>query len=141
MAATATSLIGFQALRDAAAAALAPVNDDDPAVLADIVDSLTPPALLLEWGDPWLEPGAGPGTPTMGPCLWTARLLVVCVAGRWEPGAGIDVLEQLVTYTIDRLAADPYTWPLDSVEGPRQTDMSGIPYLATRVAYNVPTAI
>jgi len=142
MAATATGLIALGDLRDAAAAVLAPATDTDPVVLVDRVDSLTPPALMLDWADPWLEPGTGPGTPTMGGCMWTAQLLVVCVGARLEPGPGVAICEQLVGYTIDRLEADPaYTWPIDTVAAPRQHDISGVTYLAAFVQYRVPTTI
>ena len=48
---------------------------------------------MLGWDDPWLQAGIANGIATMGPCLYTARLQVTCVAGRLEPGAGVDVLE------------------------------------------------
>lgn len=126
-------------VRDQAAAALAPVEDTDPPVLADVVDSLTPPALMLIWGDPWLEPGVG--VTTMGPCVWRARLQVLAVAGRLEPGPGIRTLEQLVSYVVERMKADSYTWPLDSVSAPRVFDIGSLPYLGARVTYLVPTTV
>lgn len=142
MAATATKLLALGDIRDAAALALASGSDDDPVVLVDRVDSLTPPALLLDWADPWLEPGTGSGTPTMGPCLWTAALVVICVGGRIEPGPGVRICEQLVAYTVDRLQADQsYSWPIDTVAAPRQHDISGVTYLAAFVQYAVPTAL
>ena len=138
MSATA-ELVNVANLRDLAAVALAPVDDTDPVVLADVVDSLTPPALMLIWGDPWLELGAG--AKTMGPCLWTARLQVLAVAGRLEPGPGIRVLEQLVSYVVERMKADAYTWPLDTVSGPRVFDIGSLPYLGARVGYLVPVTV
>jgi hypothetical protein len=135
-----TGLMTLEALRDAAADALAPVDDTDPTVLVDVVDSLTPPALMLIWGDPWLQPGLGQ-RPTMGPCVWEARLQVLAVAGRLEPGPGIRTLEQLVTYVVDRMKADTYTWRLDSVSGPRVIDIGNLAWLGARVTYLVPTAV
>jgi hypothetical protein len=132
-------LLALTAIRDAAAAALAPVDDDDPMVFVDAVDSLVPPALLLDWADPWLEPAHGLGS--IGACQWTARLQVICVAGRLEPGAGVDVLEQLVSLTVARLEADPYAWTLDTVSAPLQRDLAGISYLAANVVYAVPTSL
>jgi hypothetical protein len=133
------SVIAITDVRDRAAEALAPVDDTDPAVLADVVDSLTPPALMLIWGDPWLEPGVG--AVTMGPCLWRARLQVLAVAGRLEPGPGIRTLEQLVAYVVERMKADAYTWPLDGVSAPRVFDIGNLPYLGARVTYLVPTTV
>ena len=132
-------LVGVAELRDLAATALAPVEDDDPVVLADVVDSLTPPAVMLIWGDPWLAPGAG--AKSMGPVIWTARLMVLAVAGRLEPGPGIRTLEQLVAYTVDRLKADTYVWPLDGVSGPRVFDIGNMSYLGARVTYLVPVTV
>ena len=132
-------LLPLVGVRDAAAAALAPVDDADPMVFVDAVDSLTPPALLLDWADPWLEPAHTIGS--IGACQWTARLQVICIAGRLEPGAGVDVLEQLVTLVVARLHADPYTWTLYSVSAPLQRDLAGISYLAANVVYAVPTTL
>jgi hypothetical protein len=134
-----STLLHLTAVRDAAAAALAPQDDDDPMVFVDAVDSLTPPALLLDWADPWLEPAHTLGS--IGASQWTARLQVICIAGRLEPGAGVDVLEHLVTLTVARLEADPYAWTLDSVSAPLQRDLAGISFLAANVVYAVPTTL
>jgi len=140
VAGTAQGAVTLADVRDLAAAALEPQAPDDPPVLVDVVDSLTPPALMLVWGDPWLAPAVAT-RPTMGPCLWTARLQVLCIAARVEPGPGIRVLEQLVALTVDRLAADPYTWPLDAVSAPRVFDIAGLSYLGARVTYLVPITV
>ena len=132
-------MISIADVRDVAAEALAPVEDTDPPVIADVVDSLTPPAIMLIWGDPWLEPGVG--AVTMGPCVWRARLQVMAVAARLEPGPGIRVLEQLVAYVVARMKTDTYTWPLDSVSAPRVFDIGSLPYLGARVTYLVPTTV
>jgi hypothetical protein len=137
--AVSTGLLHLTAIRDAAAAALAPTDDDDPMVFVDAVDSLTPPALLLDWADPWLEPAHTIGS--MGGCQWAARLQIICIAGRLEPGAGVDVLEQLVTLVVARLEADAYQWTLDAVSAPLQRDLAGISYLAANVVYVVPTSL
>ena len=135
-----TVLLGVTELRDRAAAALAPLEAGDPPVIADVVDSLTPPVLMLLWGDPWLTPGVQQRA-TMGPSVWTARLHVLCVAGRLEPGPGIRVIEGLVDHVVTRLHADAYTWPLESVSAPRIFDLSGIAYLGARVGYILPASV
>jgi hypothetical protein len=140
MTAALTGLLSITELRDAAAAALAPVSADDPPVLVDVVDSLTPPALMLLWGDPWLTPGINQRA-TMGPCVWSARLHVLCVAGRLEPGPGIRVIEGLVSLTVERMEADTYTWPLESVTAPRVFDLAGVAYLGARVGYLIPASV
>jgi hypothetical protein len=112
------------------AAVLAPAADGDPEVLVDLVDSLNPPALMLGWGEPWLTPETA--------CLRTGRLVTTCVAGRLVPGSGIEVLEELVDYTLGRLAADSGAWPLDTISGPRQFTVGNVNYLAARITLRVP---
>jgi hypothetical protein len=130
----ATEAVTLTDLRARAAAALAPVTDDDPAVFLDVVDALTPPAILLVWGDPWLTPQALRG-------WFDAQLEILCVASRVEPGPGITTLETLVTYAITRLRADGYPWPQASSQAPRIFEIAGVPYLGARVVYRVPVAI
>jgi len=112
------------------AAALAPIADDDPTVLSNLVDALEPPALMLGWGEPWLTADTA--------CLSTGRLVVTAVAARLVPGAGVETLERLVDYTLGRLAADGGAWPLDSVSGPRLFTVAKIDYLAARIILRVP---
>ena len=112
------------------AAVLAPVDDDDPTVLVNLVDAIQPPALMLGWGEPWLTPDTA--------CLRTGRLVISCVAGRLVPGAGVEVLEQLVDSTLTRLGADGGPWPLDGVSGPRVFTIGNINYLAARITLRVP---
>jgi hypothetical protein len=111
-------------------AALAPLDDDDPVVLTDLVDSIEPPALMLGWGEPWLTPDTV--------CLRTGRLVVTAVAGRLVPGAGVETLEHLVDYVLGRLTADTRPWPLDSVSGPRVFTIGNVNYLAARLTLRVP---
>jgi hypothetical protein len=126
-------------LRHQAADALQPADETDPVVLTEIVDSLTPPALMVMWDDPWLEPGAT--RPTMAQCMWRARLRIVCVAWRLEPGSGYDELSELVAYTLGRMRDDGYPWTLDRVSAPTQFDLAGITYLAATVNYWTETSI
>jgi hypothetical protein len=133
------TLLSLTGLRDAMAAVLAPASDEDPYVFADFVDSLTPPALVIEHGSPFLEPGIGQRT--MGQCDYTARLVVVCIAGRLEPGAGMDTLEQLESYVIDRVRGDLQPWVLEEVSQRGQYDLAGITYLAATVTYQITTTV
>ena len=108
------------------AAALAPLEDGDPTVLANLVDAIEPPALMIGWGDPWLEPDTA--------CFSTGRLVVTAVAGRLVPGDGVATLEDLVGYVLRRIKADTANpWPLDSVSGPRVFTIARTTYLACRV--------
>ena len=129
-------------LREQAAAALQPVLDTDPNVQDTIVDAISPPALFVFWADPWLTPATTQaGLRRMA--SWTARLSVMCVAGRVEPGAGIATLEELVGYVIGRLRADTYPWPAPDVSAPiKWTPAAGAPeYLACEARYRVPVYI
>lgn len=116
--------------RSKLAAVLAPVDDADPDVLVDLVDSIEPPALMLGWGEPWLTPETA--------CLRTGRLVITCVASRLVPGAGVEQLESLVDYTLGRLAADGGAWPLDTVSGPRVFTIGNVNYLAARITLRCP---
>jgi len=116
--------------REKLAAALAPIEDTDPSVLLSLVDALEPPALMLGWGEPWLTPDTV--------CFQTGRMVVTAVAGRLEPGAGIETLEQLIVYTLARLRADAGAWPLDAVSGPRLFVVGKTNYLAARITLRVP---
>jgi len=126
---TGTILLGD--VRARAAAALAPVEADDPDVLFDVVDAVSPPALMLLWDDPWLEPES------FGRDLWSASLMVLCLASRIDPAPGIVKLEQLVAYTLARLRADDYTWPAATVRAPRQFPIGNVTYLGAQVVYDV----
>ena len=116
-------------VRSRAAAALAPSADSDPEVLFDYPDSATPPSLILVWDDPWLE------AETFGPCLFQARLAVLCLVARINPA--ISQLEAIVGQVIARLAADGNTWPNASVQAPRRFDIGGVPLLGARVIYEL----
>lgn len=115
--------------RDKLGAVLAPVASSDPDVLVSLVDSIEPPALMIGWGDPWLEPDTS--------CIRRGRLVITAVASRLVPGEGVAKLEELVGYVLDRLKNDTGQWPLDSVSGPRVMTMAKTNYLAVRVTVRV----
>lgn len=124
-------------VRGVCAAALAPQTDADPPVLMDLVDSITPPVLMLEWNDPWLSMESIAGS--LG--IWTATLNVIAFAGRVEPGAGVAVLEQLVVLVLTRLQADQNSWPLSSAQAPRRFDMGNVSYLGLRLSFQPQVSI
>jgi hypothetical protein len=123
-------------VRARAAAALAPATDDDPNVYADLPDAVHPPALFLDWVDPWLEPQT-----VAGNGWWNARLDVVCIAARVQPGPGVTTLEELVTFAIARLKDDAYPWPAATLQAPRVFTIAGVPYLGARVSYRLPVTV
>jgi hypothetical protein len=118
-------------VRATLATVLAPATVDDPPVLIDYPDSVTPPALVVVWDDPWLEQPAA-----MGPEIVGANLVVLCVGGRIDAGAGIDQVEQLVPYVIDKLRADVNPWTLtrmDHLERPLSRLPARIPGVRQRL--------
>jgi hypothetical protein len=116
-------------VRDKLGAVLAPIDDDDPNVLTSLVDAIEPPALMLGWNEPWLEPE--------GMCFNTGHVVVTCVAARLSPGEGIAKLEELVAYTLRRLRTDTESWALTNVSGPRVFLIAKTNYLACRIALRV----
>lgn len=128
-------------VRGAAATALAPAEPSDPPVFASFVDALSPPALLLMWDTPWIEPRSFQSGQTMGRGWWDANLIVLLVAGRLEPGPGVDTLEQLAGYVIGRLQADPHQWPLPTSTPPRSWVVGNVSYLGATLNYRVPVTL
>lgn len=116
--------------REKLAAVMAPTLSADPDVLMSLSDSIEPPALMIGWGEPWLEPSTS--------CISSGRLVVTCVAARLVPGEGIATLENLVSFVLGRFKTDPGTWPLESVSGPRVFQIAKTNYLAARVTVRVP---
>jgi hypothetical protein len=125
------------AVRARAVAALTPVDPSDPTVLAPgvegVVDSVSPPALMVLWADPWLTHRTA--------CLYWAQLQVLCIASRVEPEPGMDTLEQLVAYTFEKLQADSYSWPPLTSYAPRRIDIGQISYLGARLIFQVPVTV
>jgi hypothetical protein len=115
--------------RDKLAAVLAPIQDSDPYVQNSLVDSIEPPALLLGWGEPWLEP--------MGLCGQTGRIVVTCVSSRIVPGTGLATLEWLVDFVLGRVKGDQPNWTLETVSGPRIFLIAKTNYLACRIQFTV----
>ena len=103
----------------------------DAAILPDVVDSLTPPAFLLTWGNPWSVPATF--------CTHTVRLDVVCIAARIEPAPGVSTLEEMVAVALNRLRAAGL--PEATVQPPARYDVGGIPYLAARISLEARIAI
>ena len=131
----AAGALTLDAVRPAAAGALAPAGDGDPEIHVEYVDAVEPPAIILDWDDPWLTPRS------FGRDLWEGNLALMLIAGRLEPGPGVEALEGLAAFAIGRLRADPYPWPQASSQGPRVFRIGGIPYLGARLVYRVPVTI
>jgi len=126
-------------VRARAAAALAPQSDDDPEVFVDAVDAVQPPAIVVHWDDPWLEPQTFQGLSHRG--VWEARLLLLLVAWRNEPGPGIAKLEELAALAVGRMLTDSYPWPPATVQAPALFSIGGVPLLGARIVYRVPVTL
>ena len=128
--------LALEDVRPMVAQILAPTATDDLEVHIDYPDSVEPPALVIVWADPWLEQPVA-----MGPCELIANMDVLCVGSRIEPGPGIDQVERLVVYTIDRMRSDVHRWPLRTSQQPREWIIGGPHYLAARLGYRVPVNV
>jgi len=118
----------FEEVRLKLAAALAPVADDDPYVHLELPDALVPPCLLLSWDEPWLD--------EVNVCNGFAAPVVVAVAGRLVPGAGMTVLETMVQDALRKVRTTGMG--VRQVGGPRVFEMAGVTYLAARITLRVP---
>jgi hypothetical protein len=94
---------------------------------------------MLEWADPWLTPRAI--GQRFGPGWWDAHANILCMAGRVEPGPGVEDLERLIAYTVGRLVEDARSWPVETSTAPRRFDIGGVSYLGARLNLSVPVTI
>lgn len=117
-------------LRERVAAALLPI-DPDWNVHAGPVDAISPPSFVIVWPDPWLTP--------MTPCVYQARLHVVCCAGRVEPTPGYETLEEMVTRALDALSVARL--PVVQVGGASSLEIARLLYLIARVTVAAPVAL
>ena len=126
-------------VRARAAAALAPADDGDPDVFADYLDAVHPPALILIWDDPWLEPGAQERT--MGPCLWTPGSMV-CASPAGSSPAPASTSSRSSSPTRSA-GCRPTTTPgrPRRLQAPRVWTIANIPLLGARIGYRVPVTI
>lgn len=114
---------GLADLRSRVVAALAPTNGDGWNVQPTLVDSITPPAYVLTWGDPWMAPQTH--------CIWQTRLVVVAISHRTDIATGVEVLEQLVETALSRLTTAGL--PSISASAPGPWRHGGINYQASRL--------
>lgn len=122
-----TSALSDLRLRVADALADPTPLPEDAVVLADVVDSLTPPAYLLTWGTPWILPSTF--------CAHAVRLDVVCIAGRMDPAPGVETLETMIAAAVNRLRAARL--PEVEIAPPAAFTIGGVPYLAARLSLQI----
>lgn len=128
-------VIALLDLRAKVAAALEPVDEGDPVVVPEPTDAIVPPCLVLTYAEPWLVPqGQAP--------VFVARLEVLCIAGRFEPGAGVATLEALLTYAVQRLEQNRAELPVvESASAPRSLELGGVRYLAAGLVCAIPVTV
>jgi hypothetical protein len=52
-------------------------------------------------------------------CLYEAQLSVLCIAERFEPLPGVEEIERLAIFTLERMRADACSWPLVASQSKR----------------------
>lgn len=124
----------LSAIRLELAGVLEPQMSGDPEVLPYFADAVAPPALMIQWADPWLE--ADPTTGQSG--RYIARLEVYAITPRLEPEAAAVDLEQMVSLVIRRLDADAYPWQIVQVDAPGAGNVGGVEYKACRIQVRAP---
>lgn len=114
-------------LRTAVADALTAACVDNPewSVLPATVDALTPPAYMVEWGDPWLD---GPATA----CRYNAVVSVRVVGGRIDADTGLETVESMVEAAT--AALDHAKLPVRVATPPRDSIIGNVHYLAAFLA-------
>lgn len=117
-------------LRARVAAALEPL-DPDWSVSDGPVDSVTPPAFVLSWSDPWLLP--------LAVCSWRASLDVIAVSARIEPLPGLEILEALIGAALPALAGASVGFV--QVGAPRPFEIGGLTYQAARITVSSPITL
>ena len=58
-------------------------------------------------------------------CLYEAQLSVLCIAGRLEPLPGVEEIERLAIFTLERMRADACSWPLVASQSNRILPTAG----------------
>jgi len=106
--------LGLTAYREHIADILREGLPADVGVFDIIPDSISPPAVYISWGNPWLLPTTF--------CEYSTAMSIICVAARIEPGGQFTVLENLVdeVFTIlhsDKVAIRDATSPFPIVLG------------------------
>jgi len=118
-------------LRTRVVLALAPTNGDTWNVQEVPEDSVTPPAYVLVWGDPWIEPATH--------CTVTARLEIVAVAHRVGDEPGVIPVEDLVEHAIGVLRAAKLPAVRTGRPGPYQ--VGAVSYYAARLTLTQPVSV
>lgn len=117
-------------VRTAAAALALGATADDVVVVDHLPDQVAIPAVLVWWGDPMVTHS------TL--CFWAARVELIVLAGRIEPGGQLDTLEEIVAALIVAFRASG-VFTVTEATAPYPLELAGVTYLAASV--NVQTDV
>lgn len=114
---------------DDALAAVAQVLGESPWPI-DVapVEAVDPPRFVLLWGDPWLL--------AVTYCQYRARVSVMGIAARLEPGEGIHVLNAMTSFAVPTLVTAGFS--VADVGQPLSIQVAANSYLAVRIPVDVP---
>jgi hypothetical protein len=96
---------------------------DDVGVFDIIPDSISPPAVYIAWGNPWLLPTTF--------CQYSSAVQLICVAARIEPGGQFTVLEDLVGDVVTVLHSNHIA--VRDATSPFPIVLGGVNYLAATI--------
>jgi hypothetical protein len=97
----------------------------------DVPDAVHPPTLFVVEQIEHLTPGSF--------CAWNGAYDIVAVAGRLVPGAGMDLLDEMVDYVLSTMAAAKLR--TGTIAGAVRLEIAGVQYLAKRVPVNIPITV
>ena len=109
---------------DVAAIVVAAIADPTIPVIDHLPDSIATPCVLVAWSDPWIVPS------TL--CNYTAKLEIIPVAQRIEPGGKLETLEDLTASIMVAVKASR-VYTVDDVTAPYPLVVGGVDYLATSI--------
>lgn len=110
--------------RTTLATALANGLGSEVGVIDHLPDSVAPPVVMVAWADPWLVPS------TL--CEWEAKIELLVVAQRLEPGGHLSTLESIVSDCIPLIKGLPF-YLVNDVTAPYPIDIAGVQYLAASI--------
>lgn len=93
-------------------------------VIDHLPDSVAPPVVLVAWGDPWVKPS------TL--CAYEARMELLLIAQRLEPGGQLNTLEEMASALVPALKSHP-DYQVEDLTAPYPLQLGGVDYLAASI--------
>lgn len=110
--------------REDIAAIVAANVGNEVGVVDHLPDSIAPPVVLVAWSDPWLKPSTY--------CEWQARLELIVVAQRLEPGGKLETLEDIVAAILPAIKQSQSYQVIDTT-APYPLQIGSVDYLAASI--------